>query len=104
MAAFGRRKQAGRAIAAYVETTMKTHLATSLPARTHRSSELLAVSATTYLMLAIALGVHAAFYLVVAAAVVALWVVAYRRFALVRWFTISFVGGFISGLIGRRRR
>jgi hypothetical protein len=83
---------------------MKTHLATSLPARTHRSSKLLVVSAIAYLTLALGLGIHIAFWLVIASAIIALWAAAYRRFALVRWFTISFVGRFISGLIGRQRR
>jgi hypothetical protein len=84
---------------------MTKHLAT-IPARTHSSKHLLAISATTYLALAIALGVHAAFYLVVLAAVIALWVVAARRFPVVGWLTYvffdGFLGGFISGLFGYR--
>jgi hypothetical protein len=72
------------------------------PARTHRSSELLGVTATTYLALAIALGVHAAFYLVVASAVIALWAALCRRFPVVGYFTGVFVIGFIQGLTGSR--
>ena len=78
--------------------------ATRYPARIRRSKDLLAVTAVTYLMLAVALGGHAAFYLVVASAVVALWAAACRRYPLVRWFTIGLVGGFVEGLFGRRRR
>ena len=53
--------------------------------RTHSSNRLLAGSACTYLTLALAIGVHAAFYLVCLAAIIALWAVAYRRIQLVRW-------------------
>ena len=80
---------------------MNTNIAT-IPARTHNSKHLLAVSATTYLALPIAFGVHAAFYLVIASAVVALWAAACRRFPIVGYFTGVFVIGFIQGLTGSR--
>jgi hypothetical protein len=81
---------------------MKTLATTArLPVRTHRTDELLVISALAYLTLAIALGVHAAFWLVIASTLITGWVLAYRRFSLVRWFTLGFVGGFIRGLSGR---
>jgi hypothetical protein len=79
---------------------MNTHLATiTYPARTHRSSELLAVSAVAYLALALGLGVHIAFTLVVASALVALWAAAARRFPVVARLTHAFFFGFVLGLI-----
>jgi hypothetical protein len=82
---------------------MNTHTHTiAYPARAHRDGALLAVTATTYLLLGVAFGVHVAFALVVASAVVTLWVAACRRFPLVRWFTQGFVLGLISGLFGAR--
>ena len=89
---------------------MNRNLATiaRVPARTHRSSELLGVSAAAYLTLALGLGVHIAFYLVAAAAIVAIWAAACRRFRAVGFLTgaffCGFVPGLISGLIGGRRR
>ena len=82
--------------------TAQAHTIT-YPARTHRSSELLAVSAVTYLALALAFGVHAAFYLVIASVVVAGWVAICRRFPAIGYFSGIFLGGFLSGLIGGRR-
>ena len=77
-----------------------TTQAISYPARTHRSAALLAVSATTYLVLGVAFGIHAAFTLVVLAAVVALWVALCRRFPVVGALTLAFVSGFLGGLFG----
>ena len=71
---------------------------------TKRDSELLAVSAVTYLALAIAFGVHAAFYLVIASAIVAAWIAACRRWPFAGHLTGAFLGGFIRGLVGGRRR
>jgi hypothetical protein len=101
------RKQARPARARYEETIMTTPVAaTTLPARTHRSSELLAISATTFLVLGVGLGVRAAFWLAVASAVIGLWVAAARRFPVVAILTHAFffgsVGGLISGLLGYR--
>jgi hypothetical protein len=53
----------------------------------------------TYLVLALGLGVHAAFYLVVFAAIVAMWVAAAHRFPVVARLTHAFFYGFVSGLI-----
>jgi hypothetical protein len=69
------------------------------PARAHRDSALLAVTATTYLLLGVAFGVHAAFYLVVASALIALWAAACRRFPVVARLTHAFFFGFVLGLI-----
>jgi hypothetical protein len=89
------------------QTIMTTHLATTrIPTRIHSSKALLAVSAVTYLALALVVGVHAAFYLVVASVVVALWAAACRRFPVIGYFTyrffLGFFGGLISGLFGYR--
>ena len=79
---------------------MNTHTDTiAYPARAHRDSALLAVTATTYLVLGVAFGVHAAFALVLGAAIIALWVAACRRFPVVARLTHAFFFGFVSGLI-----
>lgn len=74
------------------------------PKRTRNSKALLTVTATTYLVLGLALGIHAAFTLVIAAAVVALWIAACRRFPVVGHYSYvffyGFVGGLLSGLLG----
>jgi hypothetical protein len=67
--------------------------------RTHRRSELLAVSAVAYLALALGLGVHTAFVLVVLAALIVLWAAACRRFPVVARLTHAFFFGFVLGLI-----
>jgi hypothetical protein len=72
------------------------------PKKTHNRKALLAVSAVTYLALALAFGVHAAFTLVALAAVVALWAVACRRFPVVGALTYRFFLGFFGGLTGCR--
>jgi hypothetical protein len=79
---------------------MNTHThALAYPAHAYRDSALLAVTATTYLVLGVALGVHAAFALVIASAIIALWVVACRRFPVVGWLTYVFFNSFVLGLI-----
>ena len=64
------------------------------------------LSATTFLMLGIWLGPDRAVFLIVVAAIVALWVQVCRRFPVVARLTYvffnSFVLGLISGLIGYR--
>jgi hypothetical protein len=79
--------------------TTQTH-AITYPAHAYRDSALLAVTATTYLLLGVAFGVHVAFTLVVVSALVALWVAACRRFPVVGWLTYIFFNGFVLGLIG----
>lgn len=66
--------------------------------RTHRRKILLGVSATTYLVLVAAFGIHLAFSLVVLAAVVVGWWKLCVRFPLVAWATL----GFFEGLLGKR--
>jgi hypothetical protein len=53
-----------------------------------------------YLVLAIGLGVHTAFSLIVAAAVIALWIALARRFPAVGWLTTIFFSSFLTGLVG----
>jgi hypothetical protein len=65
-----------------------------------RDEALLAASVNAYLALSLGFGVHLATYLVVAAAVVALWILACGRWP---WFAL-FTAGFIRGLFGMRRR
>ena len=69
------------------------------PVRIRRSKDLLVVSAVTYLVLALALGVHVAFVLVIASAIIALWVAAARRFPVIGALTAAFFRGFVPGLI-----
>jgi hypothetical protein len=67
--------------------------------RTHRRKILLGVSATTYLVLVAAFGIHLAFSLVVLTAVIAGWWRLCARFPVVRIATL----GFFEGLFGLRR-
>ena len=66
--------------------------------RTHRRKLLLGASATTYLVLCIAFGIHLAFSLVVLTAVIWGWWKLCARFPLVGLATL----GFFHGLLGRR--
>ena len=79
--------------------TTQAHTIVRVPARTHNSKDLLAVSAVAYLALALGLGVHVAFALVVASAVIAIWAAAARRFPVVARLTHAFFFGFVLGLI-----
>jgi hypothetical protein len=72
------------------------------PKRTHSRQALIGISATTYLMLCLWLGPHAACWLIALAAIIAGWVWLAYRFPLVGWFTTVFFAGFISGLVGYR--
>ena len=79
---------------------MNTHLIAYIPARTHNRRQLLAISAVVYLTLAIGLGVHIAFYLVIVSALIALWAAIARRFPAVGALTAVFFSSFLTGLIG----
>jgi hypothetical protein len=72
--------------------------------RTHSTRRLLEVSAVTYLVLGVAFGPHFVFSLVMFAAVVALWVVAARRFRIFGAFSHGFTCGHIGSYHGRRSR
>ena len=101
------RRQAGSARTRNGDAAMNTRIATiktaRYPARIPSSRRLLAVSAVTYLALAIFVGVHAAFYLVIASALIALWVALCRRFPVVGILTLAFVSGLLGGLFGYGR-
>jgi dolichol kinase len=76
---------------------------------TKRDEGLLGISAATFLLLCVWLGPHVAFYGVVLAVLIALWVAICRRWPFVGYCTAVFLGGFLSGLFGyrsgyRRRR
>jgi hypothetical protein len=76
---------------------------------TRRDETLLGLSATTFLLLGVWIGPHAACWLVATAAILGAWVALCRRFPIVGYFSRVFLGGFLSGLVGyrsgyRRRR
>jgi hypothetical protein len=60
---------------------------------------LLAGSVLTFVMLAVWLGMFWATFLIIVAAVLAVWAAACRRWPLVRIFTMWAVLGFIQGLL-----
>jgi hypothetical protein len=97
---FGLGKQAGSPQTTSGEAVMNTHLIAYIPARTHNRRQLLAISAVVYLTLAIGLGVHIAFYLVIVSALIALWAVAARRYPAVGFLATVFFSSFLTGLIG----
>jgi hypothetical protein len=66
---------------------------------TKRDEALLGISATTFLILCIWLGPKVAVSLIFVVAIVTLWFLACRRWAIVAVFTLDFV----RGLLGRRR-
>jgi hypothetical protein len=72
--------------------------------RTHRRKTLLGVTATTYLVLCVAFGIHLAFWLVVLTAVVVRWAALCRRWPLVGVATIGFFEGLFNIRSGYRRR
>jgi hypothetical protein len=71
---------------------------------THSDDDRIGLSATTFLVLSIWLGPHAAVWLIAITAIIALWIALCRRFPLIGWFTYVFFDGFVSGLFGYRRR
>jgi hypothetical protein len=64
---------------------------------TARDQELLARSATLYLLLCTWLGIHRAAFVIAVAAILAVWIAACRRWPLAWVFTI----GLIRGLLRR---
>ena len=76
------------------------------PARIRNPKRLLAVSATTFLLLGIWLGPDRAVFLIMIAAIVAAWIWLAARFPtvgdLTYVFFYGFVGGLFSGLFGYR--
>jgi hypothetical protein len=69
---------------------------------TKRDEALLGVSATTFLLLCLWLGPDRAVFLLAVVAIVAMWIAICRKWPIVGYFTVVFLGGFVSGLIGGR--
>jgi hypothetical protein len=65
-------------------------------------SDRLGLSATTFLLLGVWLGPHAACWLVAIAAIIAGWIWLARRSPTFGWLTAVFFDDFISGLFGAR--
>ena len=72
------------------------------PPRIRSSKRLLAISATTFLLLGIWLGPDRAVFMIAVAAIVAGWVALCRRFPLVAIFTLGLFRGLVRGLFSRR--
>ena len=71
---------------------------------TRKREAQLGLSAVVFLVLCVWMGPHAACWLVAIAAIVAMWVAACRRWPFAARLSIAFLDGFLSGLIGSRRR
>jgi hypothetical protein len=71
---------------------------------TYSDADRAGLSATTFLMLCVWLGPHAAFWLIAITAIVAMWIAMCRRVPTLGYFSGVFIVGFIQGLFGYQRR
>jgi hypothetical protein len=60
-----------------------------------RNGDLLGQSASTYLLLCAAFGLHRACFIVTVAGVLALWLSACRRWPWFAWFSVCLIRGFV---------